>query len=409
MPIEFPCSACSKLLRVGDESAGKACKCPSCGSRERIPELDVVEVFEAIDAATDESKIRVACPNCLHQLVCDPSLIGTKGQCRSCKCIFVISKDPKLAIAIDTSDAKVFSCPKCSQLFEGKKEMEGKRGKCHVCNEVFSIELREAEEPVIEIQESTPAPKKTKAPISSKQPIRFACSNCSGTMEVPGATAGKQTSCPYCKAMVAIPTVSQGPRKPTAVARPKAPSSLPVVVPTVVPMAVPQNDLWQNLNAPMAASLPMNMPQYDSNPYAASAPQSYAPRRSGRREPWMYVLPGVLMSIVSGLAILAAAITLSINVYRFTVFWDRFAQADGTKLSMFIAGQIFGIVLTSVVGIYGMVGSIAMIRRSNLKNARTIAIMMCIPCSCMFLAFPLGIWALVLLFSDAAKRDFGEN
>ncbi len=37
MPIEFRCGQCGKLLRTGDETAGKQAKCPSCGSVQPIP------------------------------------------------------------------------------------------------------------------------------------------------------------------------------------------------------------------------------------------------------------------------------------------------------------------------------------------------------------------------------------
>lgn len=37
MPIEFRCQQCGKLLRVGDESAGRQAKCPSCASVQTIP------------------------------------------------------------------------------------------------------------------------------------------------------------------------------------------------------------------------------------------------------------------------------------------------------------------------------------------------------------------------------------
>ncbi|HWB09592.1 MAG TPA: hypothetical protein VG826_10220 [Pirellulales bacterium] len=37
MSIEFPCSQCGKLLRVGDEAAGKQARCPSCGAVQGIP------------------------------------------------------------------------------------------------------------------------------------------------------------------------------------------------------------------------------------------------------------------------------------------------------------------------------------------------------------------------------------
>jgi phage FluMu protein Com/uncharacterized membrane protein len=37
MPIEFRCHQCNKLLRVGDETAGKQAKCPNCGTVQQIP------------------------------------------------------------------------------------------------------------------------------------------------------------------------------------------------------------------------------------------------------------------------------------------------------------------------------------------------------------------------------------
>jgi hypothetical protein len=37
MSIEFSCSQCGKLLRVGDDAAGKQARCPSCGTVQGIP------------------------------------------------------------------------------------------------------------------------------------------------------------------------------------------------------------------------------------------------------------------------------------------------------------------------------------------------------------------------------------
>jgi len=37
MPIEFQCSNCGKLLRTGDDTAGKRAKCPKCGAVMTIP------------------------------------------------------------------------------------------------------------------------------------------------------------------------------------------------------------------------------------------------------------------------------------------------------------------------------------------------------------------------------------
>jgi uncharacterized membrane protein/phage FluMu protein Com len=38
MSIEFRCSQCSKLLRTGDETAGRQAKCPDCGAITKVPE-----------------------------------------------------------------------------------------------------------------------------------------------------------------------------------------------------------------------------------------------------------------------------------------------------------------------------------------------------------------------------------
>jgi phage FluMu protein Com len=37
MPIEFRCSVCGKLLRVGDEAADRQAKCPACQAVQRVP------------------------------------------------------------------------------------------------------------------------------------------------------------------------------------------------------------------------------------------------------------------------------------------------------------------------------------------------------------------------------------
>ncbi len=41
MPIEFRCTQCGKLLRTGDDTAGKQAKCPACGTLLVIPEPGV--------------------------------------------------------------------------------------------------------------------------------------------------------------------------------------------------------------------------------------------------------------------------------------------------------------------------------------------------------------------------------
>ena len=55
MPIEFHCEHCNKLLRVGDDKAGKSARCPQCSATIVVPSLkaDVADVHEDYEFAAD--------------------------------------------------------------------------------------------------------------------------------------------------------------------------------------------------------------------------------------------------------------------------------------------------------------------------------------------------------------------
>ncbi len=142
MPIEFHCTDCEKLLRVADESEGKACYCPNCSKLLTIPSQSPVEVVKSKGEAQSKSftqgEIEVPCPKCRYLLKCDAKLEGTRGCCASCAHVFTISTHA----FVEEVDEEVFAfaCPQCGQLFEGKPEMEGRKGKCTGCASVFIIE-----------------------------------------------------------------------------------------------------------------------------------------------------------------------------------------------------------------------------------------------------------------------------
>jgi hypothetical protein len=61
MPIEFRCIQCGKLLRTGDDTAGKPAKCPNCGTITTIPDSSISSV--AGQAATDSiAPLQSGCP-----------------------------------------------------------------------------------------------------------------------------------------------------------------------------------------------------------------------------------------------------------------------------------------------------------------------------------------------------------
>jgi len=133
MPIEFACTNCTRQVRVPDGSEGKKCKCPECQTILNVPKIEI---------ATIEIKLEVPCPRCDFVLVCDPSLEGTRGLCPNCKFIFTIAppgETPTLQPEASPQMTFAFQCPNCQQLFEGKPGMEGRKGKCIHCKEVFEI------------------------------------------------------------------------------------------------------------------------------------------------------------------------------------------------------------------------------------------------------------------------------
>ncbi len=56
MVIEFRCSQCQKLLRTGDETAGKQAKCPECGTVMAIPTAGATESVFSPEASSPKEQ-----------------------------------------------------------------------------------------------------------------------------------------------------------------------------------------------------------------------------------------------------------------------------------------------------------------------------------------------------------------
>jgi hypothetical protein len=55
MAIEFRCNHCGRLLRTGDETAGRMAMCPECGSQTPIPVPETPVQVEPVDVQPLES------------------------------------------------------------------------------------------------------------------------------------------------------------------------------------------------------------------------------------------------------------------------------------------------------------------------------------------------------------------
>ena len=51
MPIDFRCSQCGKLLRTGDDTAGRQAECPACGALTTVPAPEASAVIDVTATA----------------------------------------------------------------------------------------------------------------------------------------------------------------------------------------------------------------------------------------------------------------------------------------------------------------------------------------------------------------------
>lgn len=398
MPIEFACEACKKLLRVPDGSGGLSCECPACRTLLEIPDPAAIDFVDdaSLEKEKNASTLKIPCPKCSNELICSPELLGTRGQCKKCKTIFTISTQHKThAQAVDAeATGLIFTCPKCDQLFEGKEEMRGRKGRCHACGEVFSIELRTPETSALEAPTSQgnltgtrPAASRPTArkPIASK-PI----------------ASKPKTLKPRIPSPAPVPRPTQRQSRPPQATR--APQAMPPFdAPTSPPFDTSSAGPWIELGDMSGAAAP----PYASHNYANFAPQPTsfaAPRPSGRRAPAVYVVPGIFMLLV-GLATLLLLIYQSVQLAQ---QWGQLqARFKDPAITAFVVGAIVAIAVGFLQALLQILGGIAMIRRAGLQSARVGAIFSCLPCIfCVGLNLPIGIWATLVCYTGRPDKDF---
>lgn len=259
--------------------------------------------------------------------------------------------------------------------------------------------------------------------------------------------AGKTVLCPGCKGKIVVPGGKPAPKAPIPTAKPIALTPKPASSGSVdifgsvpssssstssndifgsVPSAPtydvyggsqPNNNaLWNDLGdqaggnsgwQPMGAA-PANQysaPSYGGGGYGGGGGYSgggYSASSSTGRNAAIYIIPGILISIWGFLLIVSACLRLvgmAIDVANMqpgqVVRWE---VAIGFSIGA-ILGLIFG-------GIQ-LFGGISLAMRNNLSMARTGAIICTIPCFGA-ICFPIGIWAIVLLFTGSYNRDFSN-
>jgi len=335
MPIEFACTNCTRQVRVPDGSEGKKCKCPECQTILSVPEIEIAAI---------EIKLEVPCPRCDFVLVCDPSLEGTRGLCPNCKFIFTIippGETPTLEPEASLQMTFAFQCPHCQQLFEGKPGMEGRKGKCIHCKEVFEIKKYVVPSSLVVTKkpsEDEPSDAaKQQTPNASAKPV-------SATIQSPPATTTSiKTNAIRANAIKATPVKVQ------PIANVARPSVAPV-----------ENDDWlSSVPAPTSNTYGQSLNPYPSSPTATSySVPSAIGVSSDPVSVRNYHLShesaikgfGLLYAIGAGFYLLLACVAVVIAI----VF---FAMGNSNGVSFGVATLVYAAVYFTVGGLVALVSS----------------------------------------------------
>ncbi len=242
--------------------------------------------------------------------------------------------------------------------------MQGRKGKCHRCGEVFSIQLHRNKGPEVAAKKPTVAPKP-----GIDTPMRATATP---------VTESNQDAATHIRPDRQRKVVSSAPQQSF------------------------QNDPLSSLPSPEAGWTDLG--DLGGLPMAYAPPTQRAVRRGSLpsgRDRVVYILPGIFFLIVSVLAILASLIQGVI--YSLAI---AFATEKNPEVIPYIVGYLVGCILVLSLGILEFAAGIALIRQRGLGLAKAASIVCCIPCTCFFFALPIGIWGCILLFSQKATRDF---
>lgn len=256
-----------------------------------------------------------------------------------------------------------FRCTSCSKLLQVSEEFAGRNCQCPSCG-VMAV-----------VPHPAPRAPLQQAPAQSPAQTKIACPHCSGTMAVPASAAGKQVNCPFCKKPIVVPSQSAAPSQ-------QAPTQ-------------PTGDIFSSFDQELSG---FGNPAggASQNPYAVSQQSYSAPQRRNSNSPVQYIIVGVIFIVFGVLWILGSCVA---TLRRSLEEPNFMATPEGQ-------GYIFGMLTLIIFSLGAIIGGISFVSAGSKRNARAASILACIPCLCLGLAIPFGIWGCVLTFSESANRYF---
>ena len=160
----------------------------------------------------------------------------------------------------------------------------------------------------------------------------------------------------------------------------------------------------------------MSFSQFDSpsqNPYSQSTQQwqSDTPQPDDGSTT-QFTMLGIFFII---LAVLGLGMSILFAVGQLMQFANGTAmpppnanEAEKTGFYLGYWGGTVAVIVSGLIQPFIALAGVNLIRRKGLGLAKLGAIMLCIPCisSCCVLGIPFGIWGIIALNSDSAKRLF---
>ncbi|MCC9606642.1 zinc-ribbon domain-containing protein [Blastopirellula sp. JC732] len=254
-------------------------------------------------------------------------------------------------------------------------------------------------------------------------PIEFLCSACPKKLRVPDDSAGKKVRCPGCGHLQVIPTPDGAKSEPpSGEIRNPAPSPKPA--PTPPPPKGPPPPLPTSEPNPFADKpLPPLAKEAPPNPYqspspAASAPSPYVakPPGSGGMTPEtakvLLTIPVAILLVAQAVNFLASMLVVGFGVLMLTNPPQANNAPDQHVLWI-------GVAVTGGIGCVLSIGSIACLASTLFRKSYAAAwvgvLLGMVPCGLMTncatiliagIAFPAGVWAIVMLCMPEGKAQF---
>ncbi len=289
-------------------------------------------------------------------------------------------------------------CESCQRAFQVPDSSEGKQTRCPSCQALILIKGPELQVVQAEFVKDS-AKNATSQP--QNEGILVSCHGCGRNLRAPGKAVGKAIRCPSCQTTIAVPSAEAAqPVRPVRTDIPE--SNVRSTANSYTPLG--DDSLWASI-PPATASVPYAGSGGYENPYAASASYGGGSRGSSRASREIqYKIIGILMMIWGGLIVVGCIVRPIVIVVALLNVPNN-VVIDYAKLTPYLIGTAIGFVIGLGIAFAMFQGGSSFFNQTDLKKAKTMAIVTAIPCigTCLF---PVGIWACFLVYNERAKRDF---